>query len=98
MGIPKRITVQTGGQHIVQKSIDDFFIETMALIAASRQIGPLDIRIETGEFAYRPGVATDNGFTYMMYKGQVVACVLETRTESNHVHYDFFRNLEDIAG
>lgn len=95
MGVPEPFTAETGDQHKAAKTIDDFFQETITLIKASHKAGPLHLSIESGEIVL-PGVVTDNRVTYLIYRDRVVACVMDTRTELNHVHYDFFRNLENL--
>ena len=98
--VPELITVNTGDQVEVSKTIDDFFIETKDFIVSNilSEYGgnQNDFRLESGEIAFQPNVVTDNRITYLLYKQRVVACVLETRTEFNYVHYDFFRNLDDL--
>ncbi len=92
MEVPKPITVDTEEQSKVARTIDDFFQETIGIIRASHKGGPFHVQIESGEITL-PGIVTDNRVMYLLYQERVVACVLETRTELNHIHYDFFRNL-----
>lgn len=89
--VPESITVNTGEQHRVQKTIDDFFADVIRVSTST----PNEFRIESGEIAFL-GNVSDNRVTYLLYKERVVACVLETRTEYNYVHYDFFRNLKNL--
>ncbi len=95
--VPESIKVNTGDQVEVSKTIDDFFIETEDFILSNYHGNQNDFRLESGEITFQPNVVTDNRITYLLYKQRVVACVLETRTEFNYVHYDFFRNLDDLS-
>lgn len=91
--IPRSITLDPGEQEIISKTIDDFFIETKQLIEQSERTDPHDFEIRSGEIAYLPEQVTDDRITYLLFRKEVVACILETRTEFNYAHYDFFRNL-----
>jgi len=93
--IPKSVTVPTGYQYTLTKTIDDFFIETKDFIVSKYGEGPY-FEIESGEIASQPNVVTDNRITYLLYKKRIVACVLETRNDFNNVHYDFFRNINRL--
>jgi len=95
--IPRSITVVTGDQHRVQQTIDDFFVETKEFVEASYDVDSRHFQIKSGEIAYQPDTVTNNRITYLSYKETILACVLETRTERNNVHYDFFRNLESLV-
>lgn len=94
--VPKPITVNTGDQYKVTKTIDDFFLETCDYIREKYQVQPSECQIKSGEIAYNPLQVTDDRITYLSYRGIVLACVFETRTEFNYVQYSFFRNLENI--
>jgi len=91
--IPSPIMVTTGDQDKVQETIDSFFLETARYLKQNNLIG---CEIKSGEIAYNPRQVTDDRITYLLYQDQVVAGVLETRTEFNHVCYTFFRNLEGL--
>ena len=43
-----------------------------------------------------PARRMDGNTQILLYKGRVVALVIETRTEFNYVEFTFFKNLEDI--
>lgn len=94
--VPKSITVNTGDQHTVTKTIDDFFMETRRHIEEFFKGHPIHFQIKSGNVSYQPNVVTDDRVTYLMYRQRVVASVVETRTDFNYVHYDFFRNLEGL--
>ena len=95
--LPKSITLTTGEQDRVQQTIDDFFTETKVLAEARYNIDSRHFQIKSGEIAYQPNTVTNDRITYLLYKETILACVLETRTERNNVHYDFFRNLESLV-
>lgn len=94
--IPKSITVNTGDQHHIQKTIDDFFLETKEIIEERYKTHSFDFEIKSGNITSGPTTMTDEGVTYLLYKQKVVACVMETRTEFNYIHYDFFRNMNSL--
>ena len=92
--IPAHITVNTGEQHKITKTIDDFFIETNNFIKQNYKIQDEHIEIKSGQRAIPPSQISNDRITYLSYKNTPVAIVLETRTEFNHVEYTFFRNLD----
>lgn len=86
--VPKPITVITGDQHTVQKTIDDFFYD-MGEFVKKRYSGPSDFQIKSEEIVRGP-----DRRTYMVYNGKIIlASVLETRTEFNNVRYTFSRHF-----
>lgn len=95
--IPKLITVITGDQHKVSRTIDDFFIETKNHLVDNlgANLMYLEIRLE-GTYL-KPTAYTDNNVHMLLYKERVIAAVIETRTSFNNVHYDFFRNINNFA-
>ncbi|MFH1248853.1 MAG: hypothetical protein V1660_01765 [archaeon] len=95
--VPKSITVITGDQHRVRKTIDDFFIETKEHLVGNfgANLMYLEIRLE-GTYL-KPTAYTDNNVHMLLYKERVIAAVIETRTSFNNVHYDFFRNLSNFV-
>ena len=94
--IPNPITVNTGEQEKVSKTIDDFFTETKRFTEKHYDVQKLEWQIKSGEIAYRPELVTPDRVTYLSYKDTILASVFETRTESNHVRYTFFRNLKGL--
>jgi hypothetical protein len=88
MQIPEPIVVNTGEQEKVQKTIDTFFLDTIKSTKDERKNKFL---IESDELASN-GVIGNNRVTYLLHEEQVIAVVLERRTEFNHVRYDFFRH------
>lgn len=91
--IPKPITVNTGEQGRVTKTIDDFFIETKDFVQQNYEVQELDFRIRSGGLSYETPQITNDRITYLAYKDMILASVFETRTEFNYVRYTFFRNL-----
>ena len=96
--ISRFVVVNTGEQHKVQSTIDDFFIETKGLIEemCGTHFGPTEFEIKSAELAYQSGQITADRVSYLIYKTRIVAAVMETRTPMNYVRYDFFRNLEAL--
>lgn len=96
--VPSRITVTTGNQETVQSTIDRFFSETrreLERILALRE-SPDPFQLRSGELAYRPDQLSNDRVTTLVYKDQVIATVIETRTEGNHVAYTFFQDLRNV--
>ena len=96
--IPNPVTVNTGEQERVSKTIDDFFVETRDFVRQAYGVQESEFHIKSGELAYNPPQITADRVTYLSYKDMVIACVFETRTEFNYVRYTFFRNLEGFGG
>ncbi|MEK6939159.1 MAG: hypothetical protein AABX31_00370 [Nanoarchaeota archaeon] len=96
--IPESVTVITGDQHLVQQTIDDFFVDTTNYIKNHYGLkpGPNCFRIDSGEIAYSSLTPGDDRVTYLTFLQRVVATVMEVRTDSNYVQYTFFRSLEGI--
>ncbi len=95
--IPNPITVNTGEQETVSKTIDDFFIETRDFVRKTYKVQESEFQIKSGELAYNSFHITDDRITYLSYRDMVLASVFETRTESNYVRYTFFRNVEGFG-
>jgi hypothetical protein len=90
--IPKSITVNTGEQHSLTKTIDDFFVETKEFAQQTYGLLESGFQIRSGELAYHSHQITNDRVTYLAYMDVVLASVFETRTEFNYVKYTFFRN------
>ena len=95
--IPNTITVNTGEQERVSKTIDDFFTETRDFVQQNYEVQESEFNIRSGELAYNPSQITDDRITYFSYRDIILASVFETRTEFNYVRYTFFRNLEGLG-
>lgn len=91
--VPPPITANTGEQERVVKTIDNFFAETKKFIEKNYEVQESEWKIKSGEIAYNSSCITDDRITYLACKEKILAGVFETRTEFNHVHYTFFRNL-----
>ncbi|MBI2669405.1 hypothetical protein HYX14_06200 [Candidatus Woesearchaeota archaeon] len=96
--VPNPIIVNTGEQHRVSKTIDDFFLETRDFIQERYNVQEPEFEIKSGELAYHSTQITDDRITYLSYRDMILASVFETRTEFNYVRYTFFRNLEGFGG
>ncbi|MDP2925400.1 MAG: hypothetical protein Q8N99_03445 [Nanoarchaeota archaeon] len=97
--IPKRTTVNTGDQDLVQETIDDFFTDTLEFIL--KNIGEdnrryFEIRVQG--LYNPPNTCLDDMIHLLLYKQRVIAVVTETRNDFNYVVYDFFRNLSHMRG
>jgi len=92
--IPKRRIVNTGEQHTVTQTIDDFFAETQKFAQENYNVHELYFETKSGELAYRNNQITNDRITYLAYNDIILASVFQTRTEHNYVMYTFFRNLE----
>ena len=95
--VPKSITVNTGGEHEVAPIIDQFMAETASFVTMALRARIEDFRIESGEVSDGPNHISNDRVTFLKYKSQVIALVMETRTEFNFVRYDFFRNLKGLG-
>ena len=100
MEVPLSLIVNTGEQHTVRLTIDDFFDKTRSDIMSRYGRCPCEFFEVKSLALAQPSPAsesrqiTDDQIEYLTYRGLVVAGVLETRTESNCVQYTFFSNVE----
>jgi hypothetical protein len=94
--IPESITVNTGDQHQVVPLIDQFMAETLESVKKAIEAHDHDFKVESGEVSDGPNHVSNDRVTYLRFKDQVVALVMETRTELNHVRYDFFRDMRGL--
>ena len=99
--IPKSICINTGCQHAVQSTIDDFLknvydhiVEKLNLPDGNGLHPNFKYKLE--ELHTLNGQPTDGGINYLKYQDTVVAGVIETRTEFNHIQYDFFLNINNL--
>jgi len=94
--VPHSVTVNTGDQHTLTEIIDGFFLETKTEVENSYVIPeePIPFEIRSAELHYTTNTESNDRITYLIFKEEVLALVLETRTESNYVHYTFSRNLD----
>ena len=104
---PSSIFASTGEDEEARNTVDNFLNETEEFVKYyldreepnffERKIGELaffDSLHRKGDKFYSQ--VTDNGVTYLTYEGSVLAGVLETRTEFNHIQFTFFRDLSWI--
>jgi len=94
--IPESVTVNTGDQHQAALLIDQFMVETVESIKKIIEAHAHDFKIESGEVSDGPNHISSDRVTYLKFKNQVVALVMETRTELNYVRFDFLRNLKGL--
>ncbi|MDO8510594.1 MAG: hypothetical protein Q7S55_00350 [Nanoarchaeota archaeon] len=96
--IPDSVTVNTGDQYLVRPTIDNFFMDTAEHLKTNYGLrsGPNPFIIESGAIAYRGLTPSDDRITYLSFFQKIVATVMETRTDFNHVQYTFFRNLDGV--
>ena len=94
MKIPKSITVNTGEQGEVYKNIERFLLEAKSEI--EKRVGtennPSKFNIDVKQLCMLSGGTplASNEFAHMLYyREKVVAVVLETRTNSNYIHFDY---------
>ncbi len=94
--VPNSLVVNTGEQHEISKTIDDFFVGTKEFIQETYKVQELDFQIKSGELAYHSSQITSDRITYLSYKDIIFASVIETRSEFNHIRYTFFKNMNDL--
>ncbi len=94
--IPYNIRVNTGDQEPIYRMIDCFFKSTSEKIQRRTRAMLPEFEIKVLN-SHVHGSDTDNVFHLLLYKERVIAVVTETRTDSNYIQFDFFRNLEGIA-
>jgi len=94
--IPEPILINTGDQEDsgIQKTIDRFFLETSRYWLNQDSLRIKEgLEIKVGDHIYS-GTTSENRTTYLFYREEeILATVLETRTESNKIKYTFFRNI-----
>ena len=97
MKIPDYITVNTGEDSGVRKTIDKFFQDVVSEIKTKVNIpgGPPTFRLDTKNLSPISPIPeqSDEYVHRLFYKEKVVAIVSETRTERNYMHFDYFLTL-----
>ena len=100
MKIPDPITVNTGEDSEVRKTIDTFFQEVILEIEkkVNRKKGPSEFRLDILNLCpIGPiPIQSDEYIHRLFYKEKVVAIVSETRTERNYIHFDYFFNPTNL--
>lgn len=94
--IPETATVNTGDGGRVHRTIDDFFSDTIESLEKDEGADRRFFEVKSGNITKGGNMmhVTDDRLTYLSYKGYIIACVTETRTEFNYVRYTFFRNTD----
>ena len=100
MKIPESITINTGEQFEVGKTINTFFLEAKKEIEKRVNIekGPSKFRLEVRNLCpLSPTTKQSDDYAhYLFYKEKVIAAVFETRTEMNYIHFDYFFNSKPL--
>jgi hypothetical protein len=92
MKIPKPTTVNTGEQHREYNRIDRFFKSITDEIKFPPNHPHIEKRV-MGMWRLGNGMRVDEHIHMLLYKQRVIGAVIETRTESNYIHFDYFLNL-----
>lgn len=95
MEIPKPITVNTGDQAPVYRTIDDFFDLIMNHLEPEPLKRPTEFEIRhdalqkflNSSGRYNP---SDEFCHMLLYQQKVIAVVVETRNDLNYIQFDFF--------
>ena len=108
--IPRSREVQVEDQLKLVTEIDTFFKEVYDDVVRRFNI-PKEYQIESSVSHFeirrqtltsrlydgsKNSVGSDDNLKTLVYKDRVIAGVLATRTEFNHVSYAFFTNLENL--
>jgi len=94
MKIPKSATYITGEQHKGYKQIDKFFNSIIEeTIKLPRNHPNIEKRV-MGMWRLYNEVKIDGRVHMLLYKQQTIATVIETRTNNNYVHFDYFQNIK----
>lgn len=97
MKIPDSITVNTGEDFEIRKTIDRFFEEAISEIKkrTNEQEDPSEFKLESMNLcSINPiPIQSDNYVHILFYKEKVIAAVFETRTEMNYINFDYFLNI-----
>ncbi len=101
MEVPNPITVNTGEDKEVHETMDRFFLEVESEIEKKVSIekGPSKFRLDVLNLCkLKSGdpLASDEFAHMLFYEERVVAVVLETRTDSNYIHFDYFFNSKSL--
>ena len=100
MKTPKSQTYNTGdqgeGYNQIKKFFDSIIKEDLNL---PKNHPHIEIKV-MGMYLldkYRNKARTNENTHMLLYQQRVIATVIETRTDSNYVNFDFFQNLETIT-
>jgi hypothetical protein len=99
MKIPDSVTVNTGEQTLIYRTIDDFFDKIINQLEPKPLKRPTEFEIRHDNLqkftitevssSYNP---SDDFCHMLLYREKVVAIVLETRNNMNYIQFDFFYN------
>lgn len=96
MKIPDSITVNTGEQNSEYRKIDEFFKTVVKKEIKLPFNHPHLEKKVMGMWILYNEAKTDEHVHMLLYKERVVALVLETRTDANYVHFDYFFNSKAL--
>ena len=99
MDLPKSIRANTDDHSKIYGDISKFFIPIRdELVKKGIENGPnyFEITIKSLGEPLKPYRELDGMMHILKYKNRVIAVVSETRTETNFVQFDFFKNLEGL--
>jgi len=95
MRTPRSQTYITGEQEKGYGEIDKFFDSIAQEINLPINHPDIEIRV-TGMYRLENKAPTDAHTHMFLHQERVIATVIETRTLSNYVQFDFFQNLERV--
>jgi len=102
--IPGRIRCFLDGDDLVdvQKTMDNFFVETKEYLDQKYKEKFPQIEVEVYPLAHESYgsseiILTNDRLTYLLYNDRLVAGVIEKRTAYNNLEYIFFRNLKNLT-
>ena len=98
---PKSVRRITDPNEDVHRTIENFFLSIRAeLLAKGISNDPEYFRMDIRNLSYPEagsyGRQSDDMLHIFKYKDRVIALVAETRTQTNYVQFDFFKNLEGL--
>jgi hypothetical protein len=98
---PASILCNTGEQEQAYKTINDFFGSIKDYFQEQSRINNIHFEIRHDSISkphpvesYNP---SDDKIHMLVYGENVIAAVTETRTDLNHIKFNFFQNLEGIV-
>ena len=94
MKVPRGFAVNTGESEGAYELIDRFFCSVKKEAGERTDSYDHDFHIRAEGTCRAPDVYTDNIVHILQCKERVIAVVTETRTESNLIRFDFFKNLD----
>ncbi len=96
INVPESVLVNTGYSQPVYAQIDDFFNEIQNVLEPKPMYRPSLCEVRVNHLR-KDRVELDDGVHLFLYRQRVVANVVETRNDFNHVRFDFFlADLEKV--